>query len=81
MNFVDNWLFGRILNRLENAMGSGWKGKTGGIGLMLSGLAGLITGFSNGTLTAETAISYFGMLTAGLGVFGIRQAIDHPPGD
>lgn len=56
-------------------MGSGWKGKTGGVGMMLSGVAMLFTMFSAGTLDAPHAIEAFGLISAGLGVFGIRAAL------
>lgn len=75
MNILERWALGLALNRLEARMGAGWKGKAGGLGLILAGVAGLLNDFAAGTITAEKAIAYFGMCAAGLGVFGIRAAL------
>jgi hypothetical protein len=59
----------------EKLMGSGWKGVTGGIALMLLGLGNAIRDFADGTLTSDRLTIYLGMIAAGLAAFGIRRAI------
>ena len=54
----------------------GKKAKIGGIGLMLLALGAVAVGFANGT-----SVDYVAEATkflAGLGVFGIRVAMDKP---
>lgn len=65
-------------------LGENWKGKAGGIALMLTGTAAIIHGIvcgienlSSGNLNQCTTGLYEGVLqfAAGLGLFGIREAI------
>lgn len=91
MNWLERQAFnvGLILARkkLEGFMGSGWKGKVGGIGSMASG-AGLVlagvacfAGVFGGNEHADVELCLrqilegAGLFTLGLGTFGNRQAI------
>jgi len=65
----------RLLGRIDTMLGSGWKGKAGGIGMILAALAGLLNDVAQGTVTMEKAMAYLAAASAGLGVFGIRSAI------
>ena len=75
MNWLETMLANRVLARLEVKMGQNWKGKVGGIGAMLAGVAGLLTEFSTGTLSVEKIMVYVAAISGGLSLFGIRQAI------
>ena len=75
MNFAERWFINRALGRMEEAMGSGWKGRLGAIGTALAAVAALLVSFSQGSLDVETAIKAFGTISAALSLFGIRQAI------
>lgn len=52
-----------------------WKGKAGGVGMMLTGAGMLASALSQDSMDMEQVAQALGLITAGLGVFGIRSAI------
>lgn len=76
MTWLDKLKLAVAIRYAEDRMGrSGWKGKTGAVGVMLGALAALFVDFSAGTLSTEKAIAYFTAFSAGLSAFGIRSAL------
>lgn len=64
-------------NKERDMKSSGWKGITGGIGLMLLALSGLVVGYllpeTGFGMTLETAVAVF---LNGLGILGIRLKLN-----
>jgi hypothetical protein len=53
----------------------GYKGKIGGFGMILTGLGMIALGFKNGNVF-DVLPEAFATIMAGLGIFGIRVAMD-----
>jgi len=53
----------------------GYKGKIGGLGLIFTGLGMIAMGIKNGNVY-DTLAEAIATISAGLGVFGIRVAMD-----
>jgi hypothetical protein len=94
LSFMDRFLVGLAMKfmgrRLEEMLGSGWKGKIGAAGVMLSGAAAMLTGAAcvlnnligqqaegGGDLSHcwELLGGGFVMFSAGLSQYGIRDAV------
>lgn len=72
-----NWIVRKLLERKVNTMnlGTNWKGKAGGVGAMLTALAGLLGDVASGNFSVEKAMGYVSVFSLGLAAFGIRSAI------
>lgn len=75
MNWIENKIVNHYLGKASDGMSAGWKGKAGGIGSMLAGVGGILSGLSNGDLTTTSFMQFFGYIALGLSTFGIRQAL------
>lgn len=57
-------------------MMNGWKAKTGGVGLILTGLGAIAAALAAENIDYQQVIAGAVILFNGLGVFGIRVALD-----
>jgi hypothetical protein len=81
-------LLGRARGKVADMLGTNWKGKAGAIGVMLTGVAGMLTGAGciaqhlvvEGNLGQwdrcwELLAGGFATFSAGLAAYGIRDAM------
>lgn len=75
MNLIERGLANLALKRMEEKMGTNWKGKVGAIAAILAAVGGALTDFAQNSLTMEKVMAYVTAVGAGLSLFGIRHAM------
>lgn len=75
MNFIERGLANLALKRMEEKMGTNWKGKVGAIAALLAAVAAALTDFATNQLSMEKVLAYLSAAGGALSLFGIRHAM------